>query len=117
MSRNQEHVIWHENSKISEAMFNENRMLHEIDYQDLVISTVAVKAILDAARAVMRQFMPGSRPETISASQAIALFADRVFWEENTGKLILCSDMDDRSFCIPVPSDHWHLKSNLGMIQ
>jgi hypothetical protein len=117
MSNSLKHEIWREDSVVSEAMFSENSMLHELDFQDLAISTVAVKAVLDAAKAVMEQFMPGSRPEKLSASQAIALFADRVFWEEDTGKLILCSDYDHRSFCLPIPSDHWHLKSNLGIIQ
>lgn len=117
MSHNVNHEIWQENDESSELLSGENSILHEIDFQDLAISIVAVKVILKAARDVMRKFMPGSRPEKISTSQAIALFVDRVFWDENSGKLILCSDMDHRSFCIPIPSEHWHLKPDLGMVQ
>ncbi len=117
MSNSVKPGIWQDNNAISEAMTDGNATLHEIDFQDVAISTVAVKAILKAAKAVMHNFMPGSRPEKLSSSQAIALFVDRVFWDEDSGGLIMCADIDQRCFCIPIPQKHWHLKPDLGVVQ
>ncbi|WP_035075081.1 hypothetical protein [Maridesulfovibrio zosterae] len=106
-----------ERVKIAQVMAGENATLHELDFQDIAISTNAVRTIKKAATAVMQRFMPGSRPEKLTSSQAIAFFIDRVFWDQETKGLILCADVAERSFCLPIPSDHWHLKTDLGTIQ
>lgn len=106
-----------EQVKIAQAMGGEHAILHELDFQDIAISTNAVKTLKKAASAVMHRYLPGSRPEKLTNSQAIAFFIDRVFWDEETRGLILCADVAQRSFCIPIPSEHWHLKNDLGTIQ
>ncbi len=106
-----------EQVKIAQVMGGEKAILHELDFQDVAISTNAVQTLKKAATAVMHRYLPGSRPEKLTSSQAIAFFIDRVFWDEDTRGLILCADVANRSFCIPIPSDHWHLKTDLGTIQ
>ncbi|CCO25343.1 hypothetical protein [Maridesulfovibrio hydrothermalis] len=103
--------------KIAQVMAGESAILHELDFQDVAISANAVRTLKKAAIAVMQRFMPGSRPETLTNSQAVAFFIDRVFWDQDTKGLVLCADIAQRSFCIPIPSDHWHLKDDLGVIQ
>ncbi|SMF06514.1 hypothetical protein [Desulfovibrio gilichinskyi] len=106
-----------EHVQIAEVMAGEKSILHELDFQDVAISTVAVDALKRAAKAVMEKFLPGSQPEKLTESQAIAFFIDRVFWDQNSKGLILCADVATRSFCIPIPSHHWHMKTDLGTIQ
>ncbi|WP_319761569.1 hypothetical protein [Maridesulfovibrio sp.] len=106
-----------ERGKIAQVMAGENATLHELDFQDVAISTNAVRTLKKAAVAVMQRFMPGSRPDKLTNSQAIAFFIDRVFWDQDTKGLILCADVADRSFCIPIPREHWHMKADLGTIQ
>jgi hypothetical protein len=81
--------------------------LHEIDFEDIAISPYAVSMITKAARAVMDQHMPGSRSETLTPSQAVALFLDHLYWDEYSGGLIMCSDMEEKAFCLPIPKEHW----------
>ncbi len=106
-----------EHVQIAEVMAGEKSVLHELDFQDIAISTVAVTALKRAATAVMQKFLPGSQPEKLTDSQAVAFFIDRVFWDQNSKGLILCADVASRSFCIPIPSHHWHMKTDLGTIQ
>ncbi|SDK87485.1 hypothetical protein SAMN05660337_1531 [Maridesulfovibrio ferrireducens] len=106
-----------ERVKIAEVMAGESAVLHELDFQDVAISTVAVNTLKKAASAVMQRFLPGSQPEKLTDSQAIAFFIDRVFWDQDSKGLILCADVATRSFCIPIPREHWHMKTDLGTIQ
>ncbi|HAS87875.1 MAG TPA: hypothetical protein DCS48_00980 [Desulfovibrio sp.] len=117
MNNHQHREVSEERGKIAEVMAGENAILHELDFQDVAISTNAVRTLRKAAVAVMQRFMPGSRPETLTNSQAVAFFIDRVFWDQDTKGLILCADVAERSFCIPIPRDHWHMKADLGTIQ
>ena len=59
------------------------------------------------ARAVMDRHMPGARSEELTSNQAIALFLDHLYWDESTGGLIMCSDVAEKSFCLPIPREHW----------
>lgn len=106
-----------ERVKIAQVMGGEGAILHELDFQDIAISSNAVITLKKAAIAVMQRFMPGSRPENLTNSQAVAFFIDRVFWDEDSKGLILCADIANRSFCIPIPREHWHMKTDLGTIQ
>ncbi len=91
---------------VAEVM-GQGEALHEIDFEDIAISTHAVKLITAAAKAIVDRHMPGARSESITPSQAIALFLDHIYWEENSGGLIMCSDMAEKSFCLPIPKEHW----------
>ena len=92
-------------------------ILHAIDFEDVALSREGAKLVHHGARAVMRQFMPAADSDKLTPSQAVALFVDKVFWEEQSGGLIMCTDVADKSLCLPIPRAHWKVKSGLGMVQ
>lgn len=94
-----------------------NPILHEIDYEDVALSVEGAKLIHIGARAIMRQFMPAGDHEGLTPAQAVALFVDKIFWEENSGGLIMCTDIADKSLCLPIPKSHWRVKGDTGIMQ
>lgn len=91
-------------------------VLHEIDYQDVALTRDGVKLVHLGAKAVMRQFMPAADSDKLTRAQAVALFVDKVFWEERSGGLVMCADIAERSLCLPIPKKHWSVRGE-GMIQ
>ena len=91
-------------------------VLHEIDFEDVAISSKAVGLIRQAVRKVMEQHMPGTRPEQMTPAQAIAMFLDRVFWDSANGGLVMCMDVADKTFCLPIPKGDWSMRA-LGPVQ
>lgn len=91
--------------------------LHELDYQDVAISREGIRLVRKAAEVVMDQYMPGGDSSRLTVSQAIAMFVDHVFWDERTGGLILCMDVDNRMFCLPIPRAHWSVRRFKGVLQ
>jgi len=92
-------------------------ILHVIDFEDVALSKVGAKLVHHGARVVMRQFMPAGDTEKLTAAQAVALFVDKVYWEENTGGLIMCTDVADKSLCLPIPKAHWKVRGDTGTVQ
>ena len=93
-----------------------NGALHEIDFEDVSISAKAVTIIRRAVRTVMEQHMPGSRPEGMTAAQAIAMFLDRLYWDSANGGLLMCMEVADKTFCLPIPKEHWSIRPT-GLVQ
>ena len=81
---------------------------HPIDFQDVSISEYAIKIIYKAAEMLITEYMPAT-PDDVSPQQAIAMFIDHLFWEENDGALIMCADLESKSYCLAIPSEHWSL--------
>lgn len=102
---------------LSVGNFGNEPVLHAIDYEDVALSPEGAKIVHRGARVVMRQFMPAADSERLTPAQAVALFVDKVFWEESTGGLIMCTDVADRSLCLPIPKSHWRIKGDFGFTQ
>jgi hypothetical protein len=85
--------------------------LHVIDYEDVNISATAVSSLKRAAGQLLADYAPSAFEERLSPAKAVALFIDRLFWDEATGELLMCSDLAERSFCLPIPKDHWGLRA------
>ncbi len=96
---------------LSNGTNEHNAVLHAIDFEDVALSAQGARLVHHGAREVMRQYMPASNWSDLSPAQAVALFIDRVFWEERTGGLIMCAEIADRSLCLPIPSAHWQLNT------
>jgi hypothetical protein len=47
----------------------------------------------------------------LSLHQVVDLFSDLVCWEEKTGRLFVCADLPDRCFCLPIPPEHWKVRT------
>jgi ABC-type polar amino acid transport system ATPase subunit len=95
----------------------DQRNLHELDYQDVAISREGVRLVRKAAGMVMDRYMPGGDSSRLTVAQAVAMFVDHVFWDERTGGLILCMDMDSRLLCLPIPRAHWNVRHCEGPLQ
>lgn len=102
--------------RVVQALRAEGEVLHELDYEDLGLTEAGLRLVRRAALAVLRRFSSVDEAE-LPAARGLALFLDRVFWNENTGALVLCADFPDRSFCVPVPAGQWGLKPRLGRAQ
>ena len=98
---------------VSSAQAAADPVLHAIDYQDVALSPEGAKLIHHGARQVVREHMPAADHEELTPSQAVALFVDKVFWEENSGGLIMCTMVGDRSLCLPIPKAHWTVRDGL----
>lgn len=104
-----------------QALYSGNRdnepVLHAIDYEDVALTKEGAMIVHHGARAVMRQYMPAADFEKLTPAQAVALFVDKVFWEEHSGGLIMCTEMADKNLCLPIPKAHWTVKGDFGPVQ
>lgn len=92
-------------------------VLHAIDFEDVALSREGASLVHKGAQAVMRQYMPAADSEGLTPAQAVALFVDKIFWEENSGGLIMCTQVGERSLCLPIPSSHWKVRQEFGPVQ
>ncbi|WP_147820217.1 hypothetical protein [Salidesulfovibrio onnuriiensis] len=92
-------------------------MMHALDYRDVALTPAGARMVASAARTVLSRYMPGSNPDKLTLDQAVAMFVDRVYWIESSGGLVMCTDMPDTSFCLPIPKDLWALRDHTRVIQ
>lgn len=85
-------------------------VLHAIDPEDVALSREGAVIVHRGAQAIMRQYMPAADAKRLTRSQAVALFVDRVFWEEHSGGLVMCTDIAERSLCLPIPKKYWTVR-------
>jgi hypothetical protein len=90
--------------------------LDELDYEDLALSSAGIRLVHRAALDVLRRFISVEEAE-LSLARALALFLDHVFWNKETGGLILCADFPERSYCLPIPRGLWAVRSRSGRAQ
>jgi len=100
---------------LSEHQIAEADRLHEIATEDVSISIEAMEAIKQAGAEILARFMPGDRAGNLSLGDIIQLFAEKLFWNEQTGGLLLCSELGDGAVCLPIPKEHW-IVSHKGTI-
>lgn len=86
--------------------------LHEIEAEDVSISEEAISVIRDAARKILARYVPVENLSSLTLGDAVALFSTRVFWNEENGKLLMCSQLADGSLCLPIPEGHWRVREN-----
>jgi hypothetical protein len=85
----------------------EAERLHEIASEDVSISIEAMEAIKHAAIEILARFMPCDRLGGLSMPDIMQLFAEKLFWNEQTGGLLMCSELGDGAVCLPIPKEHW----------
>jgi hypothetical protein len=81
--------------------------IHEIATEDVSISAEAIVAIRKAATDILVRFVPGDRLGSMSLGDIMHLFAEKLFWNDQTGGLLMCSELGDGTFCLPIPREHW----------
>jgi len=84
---------------------------HAIDFEDVSISAQALDAIKQAAKTLLRRHTPVDLLQRFTVADSISLLTRRLFWEEDSGKLVMCSDLGGKHFCLRIPAEHWGLKA------
>ncbi len=82
--------------------------LHVMDYQDITMSAEALRLVRAAGRALLERCL--ARDERVTASRALAMFLDRIYFDERTGDLLMCADLPGSGLCLPIPKGHWGVR-------
>lgn len=88
--------------------------LHVMDYQDITMSSEALRLVRAAGRALLERCQP--RGGRIRSSEALSMFLDRIYFNERTGDLLMCADLPGSGLCLPIPKGHWGVR-RAGRIQ
>lgn len=83
--------------------------LHVLDVQDVALSPVAANMVRRAARRVLARRMPALDVERLPMASVMGVFLDQIYWEEDTGRLLLCADLPELCCCLPIPRAHWRV--------
>lgn len=100
-------------TRAAQAPDLEEAALHELDYEDVALSGQALRLVRRAATGLLRRFLAVEDDE-LSPARALALFLDKVLWDERSGGLILCAEFPGQRFCLPIPSGEWGLRRRTG---
>lgn len=103
-------------SRAVKALGCSGETLHELDYEDVALSNAALALVRRAARVVLRR-LGAEAAGPLPTGRALALFLDRVFWEEKSGGLILCAELPGAGVCLPIPRDFWGLRPRFAPVQ
>lgn len=82
---------------------------HAIDFEDIAISREALEAIKRAARQILPNYVPAPAMRQMTLGDSISLLSRKIFWEEGSGRLLLCSHLGGREYCMDIPPEHWRL--------
>lgn len=85
---------------------------HELDMEDVTISGPALEAVKRIAQSILAGRVPPDRLRRVTVGDAVALLTRRLYWDDQSGCLYLCSDMEGNTLCLPIPSDHWGVKKH-----
>ncbi len=88
------------------------RRLHP---EEVAISEAAMQAIHKAARQILARHVPFDKLEKVSFGDALTLLSSHIFWEEESGKLFLCSELGRSTYCLDVPADQWAVRTVGGV--
>ena len=83
--------------------------LHPLDSGDVALTPAGANLVRRAAVALLGERMPAKVLEDLSLHQTLALFADLVCWEEESGRLFMCADLPGHCYCLPIPAEHWRI--------
>ena len=85
---------------------------HELEMEDVTISSPALEAVKRIAQSILVGRVPQDKLRKVTVGDAVALLTKSLYWDEESGCLYLCSDMDGNTLCLPIPSDHWGVKKH-----
>ena len=81
--------------------------LHELESSDVSISREALAALGKTARGLLSKAMDAGGSHAMTLSDIVKLFASKLYWNESGGELIMCAQLEGRTLCLPIPSEHW----------
>lgn len=83
---------------------------HAVDFSDVAVTASALEGIKSALRSILPHHVPQTALKGITVADSLALFAQRLFWEEGSGRLLLCSEISNRRYCLDIPAGQWQLR-------
>jgi len=86
--------------------------LHELEAADVRISEEAVSVIRSAAKKILARYASVESLARLTLGDAASLFSKRIFWNEENGKLLMCSQLAEGSVCLPIPPEHWSVRDD-----
>ena len=89
-------------------------VLHALDHEDVQLSEHGLRLVRNAAKSVMRRVAPAMDADGLTLAQSVALFVDHIFWEEASGGLFMCCDLNGKGVCLPIPKEHWSIAAPAG---
>ena len=91
-------------------------ILHALDHEDVQLSEHGLRLIRNAAKSVMQRVAPSVDADSLTLAQAVSLFVDHVFWDEESGGLYMCCDLNGKGICLPIPKEHWSVVAPGGRV-
>ncbi|MEW5773857.1 MAG: hypothetical protein AB1916_10085 [Thermodesulfobacteriota bacterium] len=97
-------------SRAAEALGLEEKSLHALDMEDILLSVEAMQSIGRIACRMLSRYVP--RPADIPRRMAgiMAGLSEEVYWCDATGQLVLCADLHGDFHAIQVPLGHWTMR-------
>jgi len=83
---------------------------HEISCEDVAVTDAALDAMKQAARRLLPQYVPQSAMSRITVGDGLALLAQDIYWDQETGRLCLCAEICQRRYCLHIPPEHWEFR-------
>lgn len=80
---------------------------HAITCEDVAVTNTALDAIKRAARQLLPRHVPRESMPLLTVGDGLALMARDIFWEEDSGKLCLCTEIGQKRYCLHIPPEHW----------
>ncbi len=84
---------------------------HSIDFEDVSISAPALEALKKAAREILPRFVPLQDLKNLTVADSLCLLTRYIFWDEESHRLSLCTELGDRRYCLYLPESHWGIKN------
>lgn len=83
--------------------------LHSLETGDIAISPEALLGLRAIAMAVLGRLMSAESLKGLTLSDIVMIFASRLYWNETDGGLIMCAELGERTYCVPIPAGHWNV--------
>lgn len=99
-------------SRILNALEKEGAGWHRVAMGDIAISESALVALRTAGKKILSRHVPADNLRTLTMGDAVALMSRHMFWNENSGKLMVCAHLGGTNYCLPIPPEHWTIRQD-----
>lgn len=83
--------------------------IHALDLDDVALTAEGVLSLKMAAQQALQRHLSGEHLSRMSLAEAVSLFAQHMFWNEEDGGLLLCAQIGAMAMCIPIAAGHWRV--------
>ncbi|MFW5490590.1 MAG: hypothetical protein ACNI3A_19585 [Desulfovibrio sp.] len=83
------------------------KQLQRLDVTDISLSSRALAVIRFNVLSFFGTYAPEAVSKDPSPAKSLALLLDRLYFDQETGELIMCADLGQHNLCLPIPQKHW----------